>query len=396
MRASCSSSRHMSGLSMVELMIALAIGVIVMLGVVQVFAASRAAYQLSDGLARVQENSRFAMDALQRELRMAGHFGCVNDQARNTPDNASLFSTFATAPHPALDFQTSIQGFEATGTAPGAAVTLTATPATGGTDYKPALPAEFAAAMPNRVNGSDIVVLRYLMPDGVPITAIGGVPGKPIFSFDKARLAVLQSGVSNPGLYGAADCASVTIFQARAVDKGAGTVTFGDAPNNAGNFTRPVTTGQAMLHRAESALYYIGYDAAIARSSLYRVRFTAIPNGALVANAPEALVEGVENMQLLYGQDRGLTDVYPTGFIDRQGTAETVQGSTNPAANGWRRVGAVQLGMVMSSPDPSAAPQADQNAALTSLGVTFTAPADGRMRAVYQTTIALRNRLFGN
>ena len=36
MRASCSSSRHMSGLSMVELMIALAIGVIVMLGVVQV------------------------------------------------------------------------------------------------------------------------------------------------------------------------------------------------------------------------------------------------------------------------------------------------------------------------------------------------------------------------
>ena len=55
-----SPARRMAGLSMVELMIALTIGVIVMLGVVQVFAASRAAYQLSDGLARVQENSRFA------------------------------------------------------------------------------------------------------------------------------------------------------------------------------------------------------------------------------------------------------------------------------------------------------------------------------------------------
>lgn len=391
-----SSGRYTAGLSMVELMIALTIGVIVMLGVVQVFAASRAAYQLSDGLARVQENSRFAMDMLQRELRMAGHFGCVNDQARNSPDNASLFTTFAAAPHPALDFQTSIQGYEAAATAPGDALTLTATPATGGTDYKPALPAEFAAAMTNRVNGSDIVALRYLMPDGVPVTASAGTTGQPVFSFDKARLAVLQSGLSDPGLYGAADCASATIFQARAVDKAAGTITFGAAPNNTGNFTRPVTAGQAMLHRAESALYYVGYDAASARSSLYRVRFSAVPNGALVAGAPEALVEGVENMQLLYGQDRGLTSVYPTGFIDRQGTAETVEASANPAANAWRRVGAVQMGLVMASPDPSAAPQADQKAVLTSMGVTYTAPTDGRMRAVYQTTIALRNRLFGN
>ena len=388
--------RSATGLSMVELMIALTIGLIVMLGVVQVFAASRAAYQLSDGLARVQENSRFAMDTLQREVRMAGHFGCVNDQARNSPDNPSLFSTFAAAPHPALDFQTSIQGYEATATGPGDAVTLSATPGTGGTDFKPALPAQFAAATPNRVNGSDIIALRYLMPDGVPITGNAGSDGQPVFTFDKARLAVLKSGVSNPGLYGAADCASATVFQARAVDAAAGTITFGETPNNVGNFTRPVTAGQAMLHRAESALYYVGYDAASARSSLYRVRFSAVPNGALVAGAPEALVDGVENMQLLYGQDRELTTPYPTGFIDRQGTAETVQASTSPSGNGWRRVGAVQLGLVMASPDPSAAPQADQNASLISMGVTFTAPTDGRMRTVYQTTIALRNRLFGN
>ncbi|WP_251277282.1 PilW family protein, partial [Enterobacter hormaechei] len=77
---------------------------------------------------------------------------------------------------------------------------------------------------------------------------------------------------------------------------------------------------------------------------------------------------------------------YPTGFIDRQGTAATVQASANPNINAWRRVGAVQMGLVMASPDPSAAPQADQNAVLTSMGVTFTAPEDGRMRAVYQTT----------
>ncbi|MNC17883.1 hypothetical protein D3C75_657740 [compost metagenome] len=62
----------------------------------------------------------------------------------------------------------------------------------------------------------------------------------------------------------------------------------------------------------------------------------------------------------------------------------------------WRRVGVVQVGLLVSSPDPAAARQADSNASLVSMGVTYTAPTDGRMRAVYQTTVALRNRLFGN
>ncbi|WP_268629813.1 PilW family protein, partial [Escherichia coli] len=115
------------------------------------------AYQLSEGLARVQENSRFAMDTLQRELRMAGHFGCVNDQAHDP--QGTLATTFAAGGHPALDFARSIQGYEATNTKPGDTVTLAATPSTGGNKYSPALPSEFAAAIKNRVDGSDIVAL---------------------------------------------------------------------------------------------------------------------------------------------------------------------------------------------------------------------------------------------
>lgn len=36
---------------------------------------------LAEGSARAQENGRFALEFLQRDIRMAGHFGCVNDQA---------------------------------------------------------------------------------------------------------------------------------------------------------------------------------------------------------------------------------------------------------------------------------------------------------------------------
>lgn len=72
----------MAGLSLVELMIALVISLVLMLGVVQVFMASQAASRLSEGASRVQENARFALDFLERDIRMAGHMGCVNDQAQ--------------------------------------------------------------------------------------------------------------------------------------------------------------------------------------------------------------------------------------------------------------------------------------------------------------------------
>jgi len=46
-------------------------------------------------------------------------------------------------------------------------------------------------------------------------------------------------------------------------------------------------------------------------------------------------------MQLLYGQDRSLNPASPSGYIDSQGTATTVDGSVSGDAQlAWRRVGA--------------------------------------------------------
>uniref|UniRef100_UPI003CD00F63 PilW family protein n=1 Tax=Stenotrophomonas indicatrix TaxID=2045451 RepID=UPI003CD00F63 len=220
-----------------------------MLAVVQVFAASREAYRLSEGLARVQENSRFAMDTLQREIRMAGHFGCVNDQAQTSPTRISLRSTLDGAANPVLDFNRSIQGYEANNTGPGKTLTIAATPPTGGTDSTPALPDAIAKALTNRVNGSDIVALRYLMPDGVPVTSIGGDVTKPVFNFDASRLSVLRSGMSDPGLYGVADCTSATVFQARAVNTGTASITFDTVKlNGSRTFVQGYTVGQANLY----------------------------------------------------------------------------------------------------------------------------------------------------
>ncbi len=63
------------GVSLIELMIALAISTLLMLGVFEVFIGSNANSRVADNLARIQESGRLALDILGRNLRMAGSQG---------------------------------------------------------------------------------------------------------------------------------------------------------------------------------------------------------------------------------------------------------------------------------------------------------------------------------
>lgn len=387
------------GLSLVELMIAMLIGLLLILGVMQVFSASRVSYQLSEGMARTQENSRFAIEMLQRDIRMAGHFGCISDQALNPwGGRSALGSSFennagAVPTESALRFDLSIQGFDAQGSAPGDSQTLSATPAAGGGVYVPNLPADILAAIGGRlIAGSDVLALRYLMPEGVPVTGTIGSDNQPGLQFDASKWETLRNGVATPGLFGVSDCSRAQVFQANAA--GAGQVSMGAASNNRmPTFKTSLSTNQLMLYRAESVVYFIGRNDA-GRPSLYRVRFNAPPGGALTHELME-VVEGIENMQLLYGVDRrGIVNGRYSGVIDRQATAQQITaGAANYNPAGWRNVGLVQIGLLASSPDRSASRRPENN--LSMLGVDYALPADARYRAVYETTIALRNRLFG-
>jgi type IV pilus assembly protein PilW len=96
-------------------------------------------------------------------------------------------------------------------------------------------------------------------------------------------------------------------------------------------------------------------------------------------------------MQLLYGQGAASSSA-PSGTLSTLQVASDI--SSTEAA--WRRVVSVQVGLVIASPDTANAVQAKSSNALIAQGVTFTAPSDARTRAVYQSTITLRNRLYGN
>lgn len=366
------------GLSLVELMVAMLIGLILMLGLVQVFAASRTSYQLSEGLSRVQENGRFAMDYLQRDIRMAGHYGCVNDQAHKQRAGALLSHTSAALPQ--VDFSISLQGYEATGTAPGDEVALSGATSA----WSPALPGYLTDLEP--LAGSDIIVLRYLYGAGAPVTALASPSSTQTnISIDTARWANLtDNGVATPTLFAIADCSNVDVFV------GAGNAVTGVVEGAAAmNRYTPHPSGQTVLYRAEAVAYYVA-EGASGERALYRTRW----NGAGVAGTEE-LVEGVESLQFLYGLDSSIDLTRLTGFVSSHQTATALGDATTAAEEeNWRRVGMVRLGILAGSPNSAAARDPENPPQV--LGVDFTAPTDGRYRSTYESSIALRNRLYGN
>ncbi|MEL7185702.1 MAG: prepilin-type N-terminal cleavage/methylation domain-containing protein, partial [Pseudomonadota bacterium] len=72
---SFSNVKRQSGITLVELMVALAIGSFLIIGAVQIYNQSRQAYAVNESIARVQEITQFAMDTIEADLRMASNWG---------------------------------------------------------------------------------------------------------------------------------------------------------------------------------------------------------------------------------------------------------------------------------------------------------------------------------
>ena len=274
---------------------------------------------------------------------------------------------------------------------------LPATPAAGAAaDWSPALPAELSSLSP--VAGSDIVVLRYLSPEQALVTGLAMGTSSTIDYL--ATSGTVATGGS--GLYALADCGGATVFQASATPSatqmtvnvnGLNKSDLGYVSSNDGAVTyKPLGT---TLYRAESVAYYVALNPQNV-PALYRARWTAAPGAAAPGVSVEELVEGVESLQMLYGEDSESENlaVLPSGHITKTNTAATIGDATN--AGRWRRVGAVQLGMMVRGGGDERAASAQATAAHDVLQVAMTAPADGHYRSVYETTLALRNRLFGN
>jgi len=89
--------RKQRGLSLIELMVSMALGLIIVLGVTQAFISAKNTYLTQNAASAMQEDARYLLTRMSQEIRMAGMFGCL---ATITPPTASpaLFTAAQTTP----------------------------------------------------------------------------------------------------------------------------------------------------------------------------------------------------------------------------------------------------------------------------------------------------------
>lgn len=119
--------------------------------------------------------------------------------------------------------------------------------------------------------------------------------------------------------------------------------------------------------------------------ALYRTTQTT-PTGGATTTTTQELVEGVENMQILYGVDTDpITDTAEYSIPNYYVAANAVVNT----AVGWDDVAAIQISLLVKTVEDNIV--ADP-LPYTYNGVTTT-PTDKRIRRVYNSTITLRNRV---
>ena len=67
-----------TGFSLVEIMVAMVLSLILLGGVLQIFASTRTSYRVHDSVSQMQETGRFSMEMMTRDIRMADFWGCAD------------------------------------------------------------------------------------------------------------------------------------------------------------------------------------------------------------------------------------------------------------------------------------------------------------------------------
>jgi type IV pilus assembly protein PilW len=359
------SPSRQQGVTLVELMISLLLGLLLTAGIIQVFVGNRVTYAFNEGLSRIQENARFALDHIAYNARMAGYTGCLSD----IPIYDNLDKPLGLD----IDIRNGIQGYNADGTGNNDKFDVAAAGA-GAPTWTPNLP----GLLNNLVlPGSDVLIVRGVGGNGSSLKA-------PFNS--GAQLFV------NPGhdfLQGdvlvASDCQKASIFQVTAINSlGVNLTHASTATFVPGNKTPPIWGPEqeyglgAEVARLQTHVFYVG-TGANEMPALFQRRLARTNDETSEFIDPEELVSGIDTMQLRYG-----LDVDNNGAINSWVTANEV--------GDWTRVLSIEITLLARAPEEYGT---EFDTATYAVGGTteFVPVPDRRLRQVFSTTIGVRNRL---
>lgn len=300
------------GVSLIELMIALVLGLLVVSAAIGIFLSNKQAFRATDNLSYVQENARVAFELMAREVRQAGGSPCSNNvRMVNVLEDAgsTWWSTWGTG----------VRGYEGAEAFAGA---------------------PFGTTANRRVNGTDALELRSGAPGEVSVT-----DHKPASA--QFKVSTVNHGLQDFDIAIVCDFVQASIFQITGAQNGINdTVVHNGGVGTPGNCSKglgwadppdcstngvPYAYGpNSVIARLRASAWYIGVSTSSnQRRSLYQVELRNV--GGVPTAVPQEIAEGVQNMQLQY----------------------LVPGSTSyvDAATGlnWNQVSAVRIVLTLQS-----------------------------------------------
>jgi len=372
--------KNSSGVSLIELLIAMTLGLILLAGMIAVFSGNKRSSELNTAMANIQENARFALSALGQDIRMAGFQGCLDSRR----GRMNVKSTSAPVPTDGLDADGSVKHNANLSAATGAVIAPSG-------EWTPAIPGNFIPSEKYPpIPGTHALSVQYgnsrqsQLQDAVNSGAAPDLKGPAV--------TVNNLGLTTGDLALIGNCESVDLFTVTGTEMaGNGQKLFHAASKNAdGNFTTrygiPRNIAQTYVMRFESHIYYVG-DTGLKNSSGDQVRALYMQSYPYNTddNPPAEIVQGVENLRVAYGISTNDTLRYVT--------------ADDPAFQP-EDVESIQIGLIMSSWDRIAEQDDTNTYVIAGQSILPSAssidgqthPQDGRYRLIFNTTIKVRNR----
>lgn len=343
--------KSQQGLSIVEMMVALTIGLILIVGLTQIFVSNRKTFDITQANSRVQETGRIATQILSKAVRNADYWGCSSTDPINNLDSDGDGYDSVT-----LGFGEGLEGSN-----------------------------DNADASDDILDGTDTFTIRGARTNNEVELTTAMTQASAVLRVDEA------GGLEAGDVIVISDCNGGDIFQATGVTGTTGNTNIGhntgntvqpgnDNPSNPGCpgsnahcLSQVYDTG-AEIAQPYYKQYFIGEGASDEPALFVR---RGQMGGGDVGDAQEIeLIEGVENMQILYGED---TD--NTGTADEWLEADDV--------NNMDDVLSLRISLLVRSPEKDVV---DNPQTYTFNGSSET-ESDKRLRRVYTVTSTIRNRM---
>jgi len=385
-----------AGFTLVELMVAVAIGLFLLTIIVGIYVTGVRNFTSTNAVTGLDENARAIFDLIGTNVRQSGFNGCgrltdggiINGDTRTTilvrdptninanPVNPTLWWTDTTAP---------VQG---------------ATLASADSRFPNSHPANLLPA------GSKTDVLMLVGVDSQNVASVVANPANPNITTGAHKFT--------PGQMLLASSCQLNSFFVASAGTGGSQITHTMADNCDTNLAGACATGGpavavnavlpdgALILPVVATAYYVAPSSTAGKgNSLWSCTISAAappPLACTSGNAATELVNGVENMALSFGLDTSTDSLMgaadPTrslGLVNPIGSADTWANPDN--VTNWSRVVAVRVTLLLATmPDVNSVTTG--NNAYTFNGSASVTPTDRRVYRQYTATFSVRNRTF--